>query len=1169
MKKKHLWGNVFKIEVFPKNLLRIMKLTTLLILTVSVNITASVYSQQKRFDLEINNQTIREVLKTIEQESEFRFFYNDEFTDLNRRVSVSVNDKLINDVLSDLFTNSTVGYKVLENNLVVIAPKAKMQQQKIKGNVTDAATGDPLPGVYVRIQRTNGGTVTDTDGNYEVEVPNQEDVLIFSYIGYNSQNIPVAGKTVIDVQMIPELSALQEVVVVGYGTQKKESLTSAITSIKAEDVTSTKQTDVVTSLQGKVPGLLIRQSGGTPGKFYSNISMRGYGTPMVVIDGIVRSETYVNSNGYGVSTDLALAQLNPEDIESISVLKDASASIYGLGAGNGVILITTKKGKSTKPSINYSNTFSFGKPKLPKEMGMVDLMTIANEMADNTHLAHPYTDEEIEEYRNGTKEGFSWWDIMMKDHSSSQTHNLSIRGGSERVQYFISGGYTKDRSIYDVKDNFTYDRYTMRGNFTAKLTDNLTMDYQTSLRTTMSKNPYNTDSYDNASNMLFNYIAYCDRRVGPTVLNNPNHYTYQGQYPAYNPLAMADHDLNYTDTRGRLLTNNINLKYDAPFLKGLVIQGTGAYDYNYNGTYNKETVYSLYDYNSDVLLGYGGTRNYYGESAIEGERYNARLQANYDWMKKNHHVAAMAAAEVTKTNTRNMGSSREFGDFYTHNTISSGVASTSLSTGTRTETATAGYLGRLNYDYAGKYLIEAMGRYDGTYVYSHGHRWGFFPSYSLGWRVSEEPFIKNNLKWVYNLKIRWSDGKTGMTQGNPYAYLSGYTSSGSYVFTDGNSTTGYANNEIANTVLTWADIRMRDIGIDWDFFNGLFGGTFDYFTRKTTGIAGTSSGSTPTVLGVTQPQINIDSRIDVGFEVSLTHRKKIGDFSYHVTATGTFARTKNLHVESQATSLWASQDAYYGTGLFNSGSRQDRWSNYRALWYYPLSSGQFTGWEDINSSGVKYDATYGMQTTMPGQYKLDDVNGDGYITGADIRYKWGESNAPSQYGLTIGGEYKNVDFNMVWQGATNVSKIIWLLHVFGYGGYNDNWDMYLDRYHVATPGADPFDPNTEWESGYWPALVDAEGPGKWRGGMYDAPTDFTQINGRYFRMKSAEIGYKIPQSILNKVRIQSARIFIGGTNLLTIVSKKMKYYDPESAAAMHGSAMPNMRTINFGINLNL
>jgi TonB-linked SusC/RagA family outer membrane protein len=1041
-------------------------------------------------------------------------------------------------------------------------------QQNIPVTITVNDANGPVIGANVSIKGTTQGQLTDAKGVVRFNELSPNATVVVSFIGYSTQEILLSGRTSITVVLVVQATVVDEVIVTGYGTQKKTSQTSSISVISAAEIVTTKQADVVTSLQGKIPGLLIRQDGGTAGKFYSNLSVRGYGTPIVVIDGIVRSELYVNSAGYNVSTDLALAQLNPDDIESITVLKDASASIYGLGAGNGVILVTTKKGRVNKPEINYSNTFAFGSPKMPKEMGMVDLMTISNEMADNARYAHPYTEAQIDDYRNGTKQGFSWWDMLMKNFAPSQTQSMSIRGGSEKVQYFVSGSYNNDGSIYDV-DNFSYKRYTLRGNFTAKLTDNLTMDYQTSLRSTKSEDPYNTDNYANASGMLFNYIAYSDRTVSATTLANPKHYTYQGQAPTYNPMALADHNLSFTDKRGKLINNSIILKYEAPFLKGLTMQLTGAYDFNFNGTYNKETKYPLYDYYTDLQVGTGGTRNYYGESISENERFNGRFQTNYDWKKGVHHLNATIVAEATKTNTRNAAASREFGDFYTHNTVSSGIASTSVATGSRFETATAGYLGRLNYDYSGKYLVELMGRYDGTYIYESGKRWGFFPSYSLAWRVSEEPFIKNNFKWVNNLKLRWSDGKTGSTQGQPYAYLSGYSEGSSYIFDSGISTTGYLNSQIANTILSWADIRMLDGGVDWDFFNGLFGGSFDVFSRKTTGIAGTSSGSTPTILGVTVPSINIDSKIDMGMDASLTHRNNIGKLNYHITATGTFARTKNLHIESQATSTWASQMAYYGGGtLFAGGSSQNRFSDYRALWYYKTEGSQFQSWSDINSYNVKYDASVGSQGNIPGEYKLADLNNDGYITGADIRYKWGESNPPLQFGLTIGAEYKGFDINSVWQGATLCSKIIWYLHVFGFGGYSDNYEMYLDRWHVENYGADPFDPNTKWVSGYWPALIDANGPGVLRSGVYDFPSDFTQINATYFRMKSTEIGYTLPKKLLSMFKINSARFYVGATNLLTITTKKMKNYDPESAAAMHSSTMPLMRTVNFGMNLN-
>ena len=1045
------------------------------------------------------------------------------------------------------------------------------QTKSVKVNVVDAY--GPVAGAAVQVKGTTNGQSTDLDGNATINNVDSESVLVVSFIGYLTQEITVGNRATINVTLKEDTELLDETVVVGYGTQKKESLTSAITSVRSEDVTKTKQNDVVTALQGKVPGLLIRQAGGTPGAFGADLSLRGYGAPLIVIDGVVRSNSYSNRNK-GINTDLEFSQLNPEDIESISVLKDASASIYGLGAGNGVIMITTKKGSAMKkPSVTYSDVFSFGRPKMPEEVSIADYVKLSNEMADVAKFNRPFSDEDIKAAENGTLENFSWWDAAMKHHSTTQTHNLSVRGGNDAMTYFISGSFNDDRSIYKSPNNYKYQRYTLRGNFTFKLTDDLSMDYQTSFRATASADPANDDVYNEKSNMIFNYIAFSDRTVPATIPENPNHYTYQGQSPTENPIAMMDHNLNYTDKRGRAFTNTVNFNYNPHFVKGLRLLLQGAYDFNYDGTYTKKTVYPLYSYEADhydQVVGQGGDENSYRERIGERERMYVRFQGNYSKTWGKHTLSAMAAAEATKMNMRNMTGKRLFGDFFTHPTISSGLAGTDSATGTRSSSATAGYLGRLNYEYASKYLVEVMGRYDGTYIYQHGHRWGFFPSYSLGWRISEEPFIKNNLPWISNLKIRWSDGKTGMTQGSPYAYQMGYVPGSTYVFTPGSQVQGYVNNEVANTILTWSDMRMMNAGIDWNFWHDKFSGTFDIFQRMQTGIAGRSSGSTPTILGVSEPQINVDSRVTAGMELTLSHRNHIGDFNYYLTATGTISRTMNLHIESQATSQYYASMNYYGAGFIMNGtaSTQNRWTDYHGLWKYGLEGGRFTSWEDIYNSPVKYDANTGMQTTVMGQYKLLDWNGDGYITAHDVQYAWPEANPSFQFGLNMGFNWKNFDLNMVWQGATMTSKIIWLLHTFGYGGYNNIYTMYLDRYHVANQGDDPYDPTTQWVEGYWPALMDSSDANNWRPGMYDAPSDFTQLDATYFRLKSFELGYTLPKPFLSKIGIRSARVFLGGTNWLTLTSKKIAAYDPESAAAMQSNTMPVMRTVTCGVNVN-
>ena len=1042
------------------------------------------------------------------------------------------------------------------------------QTKSVKVNVTDAY--GPVAGASVLVKGTTNGDVTDLEGNATIMNVDASSVLIISFIGYTTEEVTVGNRSSLNVTLKEDTEQIDETVVVGYGTQKKESLTSAITSVRSEDVTKTKQNDVVTALQGKVAGLLIRQSGGTPGSFGANISLRGYGAPLIVIDGVVRSRGYSNSNK-GISTDLELSQLNPEDIESISVLKDASASIYGLGAANGVIMVTTKKGTAVrKPTINYSNVFSFGSPKMPHEVGIADYLKMTNEMYDVAKYQRPYSDEMIRAAENGTLESFSWWDAAIKKHSTTQTHNVSVRGGNDAMTYFISGSFNHDKSIYNVEDNYWYKRYTLRGNFTFKLADDLSMDYQTSFRATSSADPANDDIYNEASAMIFNYIAYSDRLTPATVKDNPNHYTYQGITPSYNVMAMMDHDLNYTDKRGRAFTNTVNFNYNPHQIKGLKFLLQGAYDFYYDGTYTKKTIYPLYDYETDEAVGEGGDENSYRESITERERMYVRFQTNYNKVWGKHNVSAMAATEATKMNTRNQMSKRLFGDFFTQPTVSSGLSSAQQATGTRSSTATAGYLGRLNYEYASRYLVELMGRYDGTYVYQKGKRWGFFPSYSIGWRISEEPFIKKNFPWISNLKLRWSDGKTGMTQGSAYAYQSGYVAGNSYVFSDGSLMPGYVNNEIANTILTWADVRMMDAGLDWNFWNDRFSGTYDIFQRMQTGLAGRSSGSTPTILGVDEPQINIDSRVTAGMELSLSHRNRIGDFNYYATATGTISRTMNLHIESQATSQYYASMNYYGAGFIMNGSAstQNRWTDYHGLWKYGLAGGRFESWSDIYNSTVKYDANSGMQTTVLGQYKLLDWNNDGYITAHDVQYAWPEANPSFQFGLNMGFNWKNFDFNMVWQGATMTSKIIWLLHTFGYGGYNNIYDMYLDRYHVAVQGADPYDPTTEWIPGYWPALMKSSDANNWRPGMYDAPSDFTQLDATYFRLKSFELGYTLPRTLISKIGMRSMRVYVGGTNWLTLTNKKIAAYDPESAAAMQSNTMPVMRTVTMGVNVN-
>ena len=1035
----------------------------------------------------------------------------------------------------------------------------------VKGTVLDAEK-QPVIGAAVLQAGTTNGAATDIDGNYTITVPAGA-TLEVSAIGYETLRV-VANSSTLNITLQEESTELEETVVVGYGTQKKASLTSAITNIQAEDITATKQSDLVSSLQGKVPGLQIRQNSGAVGWFDQDISLRGYGAPLVIIDGVARqsrSRQYWGWVDNNTSSSAALAELNPEDIESITVLKDASASIYGLGAQNGVILVTTKKGQIGKPSVSYSNTLTYGVPTaLPKEVDIATYMEVYNEMTLNNrkNSSITYSADEIAHYRNGDEgyENFSWWDAIFKDHTFSQVHNVSIRGGNQQSQYYLSGNITNQDAIYRA-DTGDYNRYGFTGNFTTKITPALAVTFQSQINVTNQEMP----PANTTQNAMY-YALLTPRTIHATTRDNPEHYS---SNVAENRNAVA---LMISDIAGSkkdkdiAVRNNLDVKYEAPFLKGLVLSASAAYDIVERKNSSLTKHFPLYNYYTDELAAYNPDKNQYSESWNTYLKYYGRLQANYNTtIAHNHHVNATLAAEATMNQLRSISASREYGDFYTHDIISQGTTDTQTNSGSRSSSATAGYVGRLNYDYKGKYLVELMARYDGTYLYAPGHRWGLFPSYSLGWRVSEEPFFKTILPQVNNFKLRWSDGLTGYSQGNPYDYLVGFSGNGSTVYDDGSAIGGYANHSPAQTIISWAKVRMMDFGFDFEAWRGIIGGSVEWFWRNTSGIAAASTAVVPDFYGQSLPQENLNKSQNVGIDMSLYHRNHINDFNYRVMFTATFSRSRTTY---NATALpkeqYASSSAYYA----NNGV--GRWSNAHSASLYHWMNGnpQFTSWEDIYGSNVYYG---NMKEMLPGMYKIEDRNNDGVINSADMYYTWSETNPPLQFGLVISGSWKGFDFNMTWNAATLVSKSVSLSGGMGYGFFTTFYENYMNRYHTATAGADPFDPNTEWVSGYWPALAIATSAYDTSSNVtYRVNQPYNYVDGTYLRLKSLEMGYTFQADLLRRLSIRSLRVYVNGTNLLTFCNKLLKPYDPErnQNSYLGVAGTPLMKNFSAGVSIN-
>ncbi len=1072
--------------------------------------------------------------------------------------------------------------------LVLGASALLAQNITVTGTVTDAMK-EPIIGASILQQGTTNGTATDIDGNFTLSVP-ADALLEISSIGFETRVLKATAK--MDVILVEDSEMLNETVVVGYGVQKRESLTGAITQIRSEDIAATKTADGVAALQGKIPGLLITQNSGKPGAFASEINLRGFGTPMVVVDGVVRSTTRTRKstswnqdpNALESYTDLSVLQeLNPEDIESISVLKDASATIYGLGAQNGVILITTKKGQVKKPSVNFSANLSFAQPVVPRKVeSWTSFMKWENAMSDVGKMGHRWADAQIAAYESGAEtwtdaEGkvhdaiyTDWYNEVYRKAAFNQQYNVSIMGGNDLVNYYFGGSYADDNPILKG-DAYGYKRYGFNGNVSVKLLPELTMRYTTNFRQSSNQGMGDFDLDWN----IFYYIYQSNPTVGVHPKNNPSHYTDVEEH--LNPVALLDPETTgFTKTDRKDFSNTVDFTYEAPFLKGLKFQATGAYDFGRSKQRTLVKSFILYDYMTDVpAYTWANARNEteYAEMWNDNTRIYGRVQALFDRQFGRHNVSAMLGGELTSITNAMVGASRYYGPdkeqfLYTHDVINQGLLdSRSSNQGTRSTNRTAGYIGRINYNYMGKYLVEVMGRYDGSYMYQKGKRWSLFPSYSVGWRISEERFFKNLFPAVNNLKFRWSDGFTGSPQGGAYAYINGYARSGSWVFSDGKTTTGYANNSVANTVLTWAKVRMQDFGVDWEVWQGKFGGTFDWFRRQVIGTAATRQVDLPDFYAVSIPQENLNRNETQGLELTLYHRNSIGNFSYRIQGTATFSRYRQTYIESEKTNTnYGSQMAYWKSGQLN------RWNGAFGGSTYHWTGDRFTSIDQASSSQVLYSAlssSEGNRGLIVGQYQIEDRNGNGYIDSDDVYYTWGSGNPPLQFGLTFSGSYKNFDFSLLFNGATMKWKGYGLSAYSGYGFLNYLPSQYTDAYHVATYGADPWDPATQWVEGFWPALVRLSQVGSYNAPMYGANQPYNFVDATYLRLKTIELGYRVSPNFLKKAGIKSARVFFNGGNLLTLCSKYLKFVDPESNdQGRAGGEFQINKTYSFGFNLN-
>jgi len=857
-------------------------------------------------------------------------------------------------------------------------------------------------------------------------------------------------------------------------------------------------------------------------------------------------------------------RLNPEDIETISVLKDAAASIYGLGAANGVFIVTTKKGFAGKTEFSLNTMYSVKQPTNDWSVINVDAYTMRymwNEMNRNSESSSNVTSpEELAKWKAGTEKyytDYNWWDNLVRDNVNSSELTFNARGGNEQITFFSSFGYNNDGGYFKNNELLQYDRYTFRTNVDAKLAKNLKMGVHVYGRYE------NTLSPTRGTQWTFKRIITNDRGIGPYTLDGLNNYT---QVPSENTNVFAElsrEASGYVQSLKFQYQTTVDLNYDIPFIKGLSVGAQVAYDGQVNDSRNLYKNFLLYDYVTGLPK----------SSSVAPTKFTSQydtytrkeLQANMNFRRTfgSHNVGASLIYIARRIDNNSLQGVRQYDDLYTKDILSQASLTGQSTTGSRGEEAYLSYIGRFNYDYKSKYLLEFSFREDGSYRYSPEQRWGFFPAVSAAWRIGQEPFFKNALPMVTDLKLRASWGKSGNNAGTAFQYYEGYTwsgVSGGFIFADGVLTKGMVPPGIVNNNLTWVSTTQKDAGIDLEMWKGKLGFVFDVFRRNAIGELATRASSLPNTFGASFPQENLNSSYQQGFDFSLSHRNVIKKFTYGFSGTFIYSRQYLTHRERTPNqSTW---DVWK-----NGNDTYDDQGRIQGRVFINERDGIFTNLEELETAPL-CGGTLGNYMMLPGMDKIVDTDGDGRISGDDalpITWSGAGTNPPMQFGASLNASYMGFDVVISLAGSSLFTMAKGRGDQWGYGTqYRFFLAEYLDRWHTVNDTDNPRDPATEWIPGKWEALT-INGNNTTTG----TTTDEWRMDATYLRIKTVELGYNLPLRYVQVVGLKNVRVYLNGYNLFTFCNDFLKDMDPErdEGAYSAGNTYPIMRSFNMGLNI--
>ena len=1108
MNKKLINGDTYP-PVITK-LFRIMRLMLLmLILGINNLLAASGYSQSAKITLEMSDTRVEDVLNKIESKSEFFFRFNQKQIDIDRKVSIEANNEKISDVLDKLFAGTDVKHQVIDRKIVLTTNSLTENQQqgkKVTGKVTDQS-GAPIPGASIVVKGTSTGVTSDNNGNYSLSIPADAKTLVFSFVGMKMQELLIGNKTTINVTLEEETIGIEEVVAVGYGTQKKANLTGAVGNIKMDELKSRPLTNASLALQGTVAGVYALQSSGKPGDDNAVIDIRGVGTfgdnsPLIMIDGFPGNMSDVNAN----------------DIQSISVLKDAaSSSIYGNRAANGVILITTKKGLSGEMKISYNGYFGVqNATRLPSVLNSVEYTTLRNEASANSGSIPNYTDADIQKYAAHNDPMYPDIDYfkVYYGQANTQNHRLSMTGGTENLQYaFMLGQLNQDGILVATSYKKTDFRSNIDAFFlkdkklrlSAKLAGNLGVKNEpisvwnaTWYATLSPIYPLqNADGQYMTVNGELN--PYASIKTGSTAVIK--RYNFSGQVEAEYKIIK---DLSAQFTYGyNVVTSNRNA-----FNANVVLQ-------NKDGSTKTETSDLRITNETDIqtmitsLLKYNKTFGKHELSLLAGY---SEEEFTYDWQD---------------------GYRKKFVN-NTQRILSLGDAATQTNNAGSYDLGLRSYFGRINYVFNGKYLFEANIRRDGSSRFAQGKQWGTFPSFSGGWIVSKERFMEN-LGWLNSLKLRASWGQLGSQNISNYYNGSDILSSGQNYSLGGTLYSGVAVRDMTNRELTWETAQQLNFGVDVTLEYG-FELTADYFDKRTKNLL--LPGQIPLTMALNAPYVNAGEVQNKGLETSLTYRKT---FSNGIKLRATVNAT---HIVNKITKM-AVAEQLNSPKAIKVGAAINSFYGYKMDGIYQLSDFDLANGKYTLKPGVVSVSNYKAQ---PGDIKFKDFNGDGVVDPNHDRAIIGKQFPDLTYSLNLNLEWKGFDFSAFFQGVQGIEGYFYYEIACPFSGVANLGSWWMDRWTPTNP------------SNTMPRVTLDE----YRTNVHSS---FYMEDASYLRLKNIELGYTINQKVISKIGIGSIRVYGNIQNAFTIT--KFKGFDPEQTVNQtRAESFPQVRVMTIGINVN-